>query len=204
MKLTIEVLKEIERIEGLKESKTLLVGWMAKGSTEKYLTLESVESFITDNDLWERTETIEGCLLDDYFIDVSALTSDFEGVAFIEYHKTCNSSVYSLMIFKTLDEMEMAYHKRYVEYLQAVTDLKEGEKNLIDYLINDIKEGYTINQLYNDIYDLSSQRFDDNTNDHLYMRYIDIKGAYSDIINKAIRLYKARKRYQSKKEKIDY
>lgn len=156
-------------------------------SINQDVSLSYAEDFICKYSTWEAVQAVEGVLLDDYFVTLS--NDEIYGVAFLETPKNTQLSYYNIKTYKTAVELENAYQERYMQYLECVVDEEEGERSAVNYLVSLINEGIATSSLEDELYNAPYLN-DENDNDSLYLRLIDMKkGNFKDLVIKALDEY---------------
>jgi hypothetical protein len=155
-------------------------------SINQDVSLNYAENFICKYSTWEAVQAVEGCLLDDYFVTLS--NNGIYGVAFLETPKNTQLSYYNIKIYESAIELENAYQERYIQYLECVIDKEDGEKSAIKYIVGLLDGGMKPLELEDELYSLNY--YDDNDNDCLYLRWVELKeGNFKDLVIKALDEY---------------
>lgn len=156
-------------------------------SINQNFTYNFVNEFIDNYSSRENVDGIEGCLLDNYFVNVPSSKEIF-GVGFIEKYVNPNMSEYRVEVYDNAQAFDEAYNKTRIRCLECVVDEEDGERNAVNYLLEKLKEGVAPTNLERQLYNLDYN--DNNNNNWLYLQLIECKeGNFKSIVIKALNEY---------------
>lgn len=149
-------------------------------------TYNFVKEFVENYSLWENTDVVEGCLLDNYFVPLES--KEIFGVGFIEKYVNPNMTEYRVEVYDNIQEYDKAYNRTEIKRLECVVNKEDGEKSAVNYLVEMLKEGVAPISLEKELNNLDY--LDNYDNDCLYLQLIELKeGNFKGLVIKALDKY---------------
>lgn len=156
-------------------------------SINQNFTYNFVNEFINDYSSWENVDGIEVSLLDNYFVNILGNKEIF-GVGFIEKYVNPYMSEYRVEVYDNAQAFDEAYNRTRIGRLECAVNEKNGERNVVNYLVEKLKEGVAPINLEDELYNIDY--LDSDKNNCLYLQLIECKeGNFKSIVIKALNEY---------------